>query len=196
MATGEPDQFSRADVAVNLGGDADANNEQLRAWRFDEHWRQEFAIPPDEADPAQTSVLFVSINLFRVESGGAHVTVLEPEKRRYPVEGNNTTEAAIHTTFFADLYAVLGDADGRGFEALGRRFALDHLAVGQLAVGGGALEGDLGGLAGVGVPLEALGHVRLQVASRAGAGDGQHSESGDGGEDDLFHELSAPSELG
>ncbi len=42
------------------------------------------------------------------------VTVLEPEKRRYPVEGNNTTEAAIHTTWFADLYVVLGDADGKG----------------------------------------------------------------------------------
>jgi cytochrome c-type biogenesis protein CcmF len=42
------------------------------------------------------------------------VTVLEPEKRRYPVEGNNTTEAAIYTTWFADLYVVLGDADGKG----------------------------------------------------------------------------------
>ena len=42
------------------------------------------------------------------------VVVLEPEKRRYPVEGNSTTEAAIHTTFLADLYVVLGDpgADG------------------------------------------------------------------------------------
>jgi hypothetical protein len=69
VATGEPDRFSRADVAVNLGGDADANDEQLRAWRFDEHWRQEFAVPPDQADPAGTSVLFVSINLFRIESG-------------------------------------------------------------------------------------------------------------------------------
>ena len=90
-----------------------------------------------------------------------------------------------------------GHADRGGFEALRRRFALDHLAVGQLAVGGGALEGDLGGLTGVGVPLEALGHFHLQVAAgRAGAGEGQHTDSGDGREDDLFHELSAPSELG
>jgi cytochrome c-type biogenesis protein CcmF len=52
--------------------------------------------------------------LFRVERAGKHVTVLYPEKRRYPVEGSNTTEAAIYTTYFADLYVVLGDADGRG----------------------------------------------------------------------------------
>jgi cytochrome c-type biogenesis protein CcmF len=43
-----------------------------------------------------------------------HVTNLYPEKRRYPVEGNNTTEAAIYTTWFADLYVVLGDPDEKG----------------------------------------------------------------------------------
>jgi len=47
-------------------------------------------------------------------STAAPVTVLLPEKRRYPVEGNNTTEAAIYTTFFADLYVVLGDPDEKG----------------------------------------------------------------------------------
>jgi cytochrome c-type biogenesis protein CcmF len=52
--------------------------------------------------------------VFRVERGGAPVTVLMPEKRRYLVEGSATTEAAIYTTFFADLYVVLGDSDGKG----------------------------------------------------------------------------------
>ncbi|MCW5773518.1 MAG: heme lyase CcmF/NrfE family subunit [Rhodospirillaceae bacterium] len=52
--------------------------------------------------------------IFRAERGGRHVTVLYPEKRRYPVEGSSTTEAAIHTTLFADLYVVLGDGDGKG----------------------------------------------------------------------------------
>ncbi|HEY7610630.1 MAG TPA: heme lyase CcmF/NrfE family subunit [Alphaproteobacteria bacterium] len=42
------------------------------------------------------------------------LVVLEPEKRRYPVEGNSTTEAAIHTTWLADLYVVLGDPDEKG----------------------------------------------------------------------------------
>ncbi len=39
----------------------------------------------------------------------AAVAVLEPEKRWYPVARMATTEAAIRTTMFADLYAVLGD---------------------------------------------------------------------------------------
>ena len=46
-----------------------------------------------------------------------NVVVLAPEKRTYPVEGRQTTEAAIHTTFRGDLYAVIGDAvaDGGGY---------------------------------------------------------------------------------
>ena len=39
---------------------------------------------------------------------------LRPEKRFYPVSQTPTTEAAIHTTWLADLYAVVGDADGTG----------------------------------------------------------------------------------
>jgi cytochrome c-type biogenesis protein CcmF len=34
---------------------------------------------------------------------------MTPENRFYPVQGTETTEAAIRTTFFADLYAVIGD---------------------------------------------------------------------------------------
>jgi cytochrome c-type biogenesis protein CcmF len=45
----------------------------------------------------------------RVTRNGAMVTVLEPEKRSFPVGRMNTTEAAIHTTWLADLYVVLGD---------------------------------------------------------------------------------------
>jgi len=37
------------------------------------------------------------------------VTVLTPEKWFFPVQNTTTTEAAIHTTWFADIYAVLGD---------------------------------------------------------------------------------------
>jgi cytochrome c-type biogenesis protein CcmF len=40
--------------------------------------------------------------------------VLEPEKRFFRVQRVPTTEAAIRTTGLADLYAVLGDADGEG----------------------------------------------------------------------------------
>jgi cytochrome c-type biogenesis protein CcmF len=61
---------------------------------------------------------------FMVTRDGQAVAVLEPEKRFYPVTEMPTTEAAIHTTGFADLYAVIGDpapvsaedgAKGRGW---------------------------------------------------------------------------------
>jgi len=41
--------------------------------------------------------------------GGKPVATLTPEKRFFTVQQTTTTEAAIHTTGFADLYAVLGD---------------------------------------------------------------------------------------
>jgi cytochrome c-type biogenesis protein CcmF len=46
---------------------------------------------------------------FTVTSDGRPVTVLFPAKRIYQVPPTQTTEAAIHTTLFADLYVVLGD---------------------------------------------------------------------------------------
>ena len=46
-----------------------------------------------------------------VTRDGDEVATLTPERRAYPVEGDTTTEAAIHTTWFADIYAVVGDGD-------------------------------------------------------------------------------------
>ena len=51
---------------------------------------------------------------FIVTSGGTPVVVLQPERRFYPVQRSQTTEAAIHTTGLADLYVVTGDSDGKG----------------------------------------------------------------------------------
>ncbi len=51
---------------------------------------------------------------FEVSRQGKPVALMTPEKRAYIVQSQPTTEAAIHTTFFSDLYAVLGDADGSG----------------------------------------------------------------------------------
>ncbi len=45
---------------------------------------------------------------------GRAIATVYPEKRRYFVTGQDTTEAAIHTTVLADLYTVLGDPDGTG----------------------------------------------------------------------------------
>jgi cytochrome c-type biogenesis protein CcmF len=44
-----------------------------------------------------------------VTQGGAVVAVMEADRRAFPVARMTTTEAAIHTNLFRDLYAVLGD---------------------------------------------------------------------------------------
>jgi cytochrome c-type biogenesis protein CcmF len=49
---------------------------------------------------------------FTVRKDGEIFTVMEAEKRNYPVARMPTTEAAIHTTLMGDLYAVIGDAEG------------------------------------------------------------------------------------
>ena len=51
---------------------------------------------------------------FTVRKDGEIIASLTPEKRLYPVQQMPTTEAAIYTTGFADLYAVIGDPDGTG----------------------------------------------------------------------------------
>jgi len=48
-----------------------------------------------------------------VDRAGVPIATLHPERRVYPVAGTSTTEAAIRTTGFADLYAVLGEGDGK-----------------------------------------------------------------------------------
>ncbi len=76
-----------------------------------------------------------------VSRGGKLVTVLRPEKRRYPVEGSSTTEAAIHTTWFADIYGVLGDTheDGRATIRLYHNPGVPWIWIGVvfMALGGG-----------------------------------------------------------
>ncbi len=51
---------------------------------------------------------------FRVTRDGEPVVTLRPEKRIYHVSGRATTEAGIHSTFFGDLYAVIGDKEESG----------------------------------------------------------------------------------
>ena len=46
--------------------------------------------------------------------GDRVVTEMYPETRFFPVAGQSTTEAAIHTTPLSDLYAVVGEPDGNG----------------------------------------------------------------------------------
>ena len=46
---------------------------------------------------------------FTVSRGGAVETTAEPAKRKFPVRGSETTEAAIKTFWFSQLYVSLGD---------------------------------------------------------------------------------------
>ena len=48
------------------------------------------------------------------DGDGNAEAVLEPENRRYLAGGQETTEAAIETGAFSDLYVALGDPDGTG----------------------------------------------------------------------------------
>ena len=50
----------------------------------------------------------------KVSRNGEPVGLLRPERRWYPVEGKSTTEAAIDTRWHGDLYAVVGEPDGKG----------------------------------------------------------------------------------
>ena len=50
---------------------------------------------------------------FDVFRDGNAITSLTPEVRLYPVEGTQTTEAGIYRIGMNDLYAVIGDSDGK-----------------------------------------------------------------------------------
>jgi cytochrome c-type biogenesis protein CcmF len=50
----------------------------------------------------------------RLLRGGSEIAALHPEKRFYPVENGTATGVAIRTNLLADVYAVIGDPDGKG----------------------------------------------------------------------------------
>lgn len=50
----------------------------------------------------------------RLLRGGRLITELHPEKRFFAVENGTATGVAIRTNFLSDVYAVIGDADGKG----------------------------------------------------------------------------------
>jgi cytochrome c-type biogenesis protein CcmF len=50
----------------------------------------------------------------RLLKGDRLVTEMHPEKRFFPRENGNQTDVAIRTNLLADVYAVIGDPDGKG----------------------------------------------------------------------------------
>ncbi len=99
-----------------------------------------------------------------VTHDGRPVTVLHPEKRAFPVQRQATSEAAIHTTFFADLYAVLGEPDGKG--AWSVRIYYNPLVP---WIWGGAILMFLGGLVSLTDRRHRVGAPRRAKARPAGA---------------------------
>jgi cytochrome c-type biogenesis protein CcmF len=51
---------------------------------------------------------------FTVTRNGDFIATMEPERRFYPVQRTTTTNTAIRTNGVADLYAVIGEPDGKG----------------------------------------------------------------------------------
>ena len=54
------------------------------------------------------------VGAIEVSKNGEHYTYLYPENRIYKVEARPTTEAAIQTMFFQDLYVALGNSEENG----------------------------------------------------------------------------------
>jgi cytochrome c-type biogenesis protein CcmF len=50
----------------------------------------------------------------RLLKGDELVAQMHPEKRFFPLENGNQTDVAIRTNIVSDVYAVIGDADGKG----------------------------------------------------------------------------------
>ena len=55
-----------------------------------------------------------TVATMRIAKDGREIAVLRPEKRVYPVQGMPTTEAAIQSSAFRDLYLVIGDPQDDG----------------------------------------------------------------------------------
>ncbi|HYU12503.1 MAG TPA: heme lyase CcmF/NrfE family subunit [Stellaceae bacterium] len=50
----------------------------------------------------------------RLLHDGQEIALLHPEKRFFPVENGSATGVAIRTNLLSDIYAVIGEADGKG----------------------------------------------------------------------------------
>ncbi|TWB75494.1 cytochrome c-type biogenesis protein CcmF [Nitrospirillum amazonense] len=92
-----------------------------------------------------------------VTRNGDFVATLAPEQRFYPVTRMTTTGAAIHTNFFSDLYAVVGEPapDGTGYNTRFYRHPLvPWIWVGSILMMAGGLVSLSDRRLRVGVPLK------------------------------------------
>ena len=90
----------------------------------DSAWRTEVVINAKESDKASIAGFDAVLEKVERQQGpnyqlerativikkdGEYITTIFPERRFYPVQQMPTTEAAIHTTFLADIYVSLGE---------------------------------------------------------------------------------------
>jgi cytochrome c-type biogenesis protein CcmF len=68
----------------------------------------------DSVGPAEGPNYSATRAQFTFSRDGQVVAVMTPEKRFYPDAQTNTTQAAIHISQLSDLYAVIGEPDGKG----------------------------------------------------------------------------------
>lgn len=73
-----------------------------------------YSLTLDEVKRVKGPNYIATRGTFRLVKNGGSATVMYPEKRRYPVEGMPTTEAAIDNGFLRDIYVVLGDRQNDG----------------------------------------------------------------------------------
>jgi cytochrome c-type biogenesis protein CcmF len=66
----------------------------------------------DSVEDGQGPNYYLTRAQFTISRDGKEVVVMHPENRQYPVRSMPTTEAAIHSLFTGDLYAVIGDPAG------------------------------------------------------------------------------------
>ncbi|MEO0763397.1 MAG: cytochrome c-type biogenesis CcmF C-terminal domain-containing protein, partial [Pseudomonadota bacterium] len=100
---------------------------------------------------------------FTLSRGGAVVDTLCPEKRSYPVTRQPTTEAAIDSTLWRDVYVVLGDRQRDG-DAYTVRAYVKPLAV---WIWLGALIMSIGGLVSLTDQRYRVGAVKRRAAAGA-----------------------------
>ncbi|MBL8702130.1 MAG: heme lyase CcmF/NrfE family subunit [Alphaproteobacteria bacterium] len=93
-------------------------------------WRVTFMRTVLEEGPNYT----VRRGYFEARSGGGPAIVLSPAKRYYPSTGMITTEAAIRTSGFADLYITIADPSEGSAQGAGPRFLFEAPADAAWAV--------------------------------------------------------------
>ena len=110
--------LAHAGMAIVIAGITGSN-----AWTVE---RIVDARPGDQIVLAGYTIAFDAVNqvtapdytatraAMRLLRNGREIAALHPEKRFFPVENGNATGVAIRTNLLSDVYAVIGDPDGKG----------------------------------------------------------------------------------